>query len=123
MIKQQKYDAVKEMLNSSMTHKQIAEAVEMKEKTIQIIEKSKDKAECDAMLMEYTRRSQQKKTKPDRQGAKEVICENRVILVANAYLAEELQKQTDLLTTISEKLAAIIDDLYGSEEEKTTKAK
>ena len=47
------------------------------------------------------------------------IIEHRqsVTLVANHYMAEQLQKHTELLTIISNKLGAIIDDLYGTKKE------
>ena len=40
--------------------------------------------------------------------------EQSVTVVANHYMAEQLQKQTELLNLINNKLGAIIDDLYGT---------
>lgn len=41
-----------------------------------------------------------------------------VTIQATHYMESELKKQTELLTIISKKLAAIIDDLYGVKEAK-----
>lgn len=41
-----------------------------------------------------------------------------VTIQATHYMENELKKQTELLTIISKKLAAIIDDLYGVKEAK-----
>ena len=40
-----------------------------------------------------------------------------ITMVANHYMMEQLQKQTELLTLIGNKLAVIIDDLYGTKGE------
>ena len=39
--------------------------------------------------------------------------EQSVTVIANHYMAEQLQKQTELLTLISNKLAFIVDELTG----------
>jgi DeoR/GlpR family transcriptional regulator of sugar metabolism len=40
--------------------------------------------------------------------------EQSVTLIANHYMAEQLQKQSNLLTIISNKLAFIVDELCGT---------
>jgi hypothetical protein len=40
--------------------------------------------------------------------------EQSVTVIANHYMAEQLQKQTELLTLISNKLAFIVDELCGT---------
>lgn len=121
LMKQERYDAAKRLLQTTMNIKEICDALDMKESTIRIIQQSSTKAECDVMMLENTRRHAKGiKANVEKEAPS---CENRVILVANAYLAEELKKQTDLLTQISNKLAKIMIDLYGSEEEEMPRAK
>lgn len=57
--------------------------------------------------------SNNKKIRKDKNDTQVVRHEQTVTIVANHYMAEEMQKQTKLLETISKKLAAIIDDLTG----------
>ena len=53
---------------------------------------------------------------PQAPGQQEVIHkhEQSVTVIANHYMAEQLQKQTELLTLISNKLAFIVDELCGT---------
>lgn len=57
-----------------------------------------------------------KKNDPVPQPQQEVIHkhEQSVTVIANHYMAEQLQKQTELLTLISNKLAFIVDELCGT---------
>ena len=87
--------------------------------TVSRMEKAEfDFAKYQELLKERRARAGEKK-EPEPETApqvQEVIHkhEQSVTLVANHYMAEELRKQTELLTLISNKLAFIVDELTGT---------
>ena len=62
-------------------------------------------------------RSVERKKKNEENQRKETV-EHRVTVEATHYMMEELKEHTKLLKLISNKLAVIVEDLYGKEESK-----
>ena len=88
---------------------QLAEYLEIAPITLEHIKKSTSYEDYRKIEATYkvNRREKQKKEK------KETIVRNEqsVTIVANQYMAEQLKRQTELLTLISNKLAFIVEEL------------
>ena len=115
------FDAVKICLNSGNNISETATFMKLSWNVVSIISKTETLEEYKAAMYEYNSRKQtQKKAIMAKEQAKEKpeatqVVEHRqtVTVQATHYMEMELKKQTELLTVISNKLAAIIDDLYG----------
>ena len=99
---------------------EICEYLKISATTVQRIRKAESLEEYKSMTYVAVRAARAgEKKEPEPEPApqvQEVIHkhEQSVTLVANHYMAEELRKQTQLLTLISNKLAFIVDELTGT---------
>ena len=113
------FDAVKICLNSGNNISETATFMKMSWNVVSMISKSETLEEYKAAMYEYNSRKQtQKKAimakEKEKTEATQVVEHRQTVTVqATHYMETELRKQTELLTVISNKLAAIIDDLYG----------
>lgn len=140
-ITERLYNVCKIMLNGGAKNKEISDYLNISENTVSRIRNSETFDEYKAIAYEQGRLYKKKKTaeeaalKKDLNGCGTVavpstnpppdvppkqIVEYRqsVTIQATHYMEAELKKHTELLTLISNKLAAIIEDLYGTKEAK-----
>jgi DeoR/GlpR family transcriptional regulator of sugar metabolism len=123
------YKAVKIMLNGGATIDEVVEYLKLSSSTVRRIRatqnyeeyaeerrakaymQSKAIAARKAEAAKKAEETKQEELKPAEAPAQVVEHRQSVTVIANHYMAEQLQKQTELLTLISNKLAFIIDQL------------
>ena len=125
------YNAVKIMLKAGATNKEIAQYMGLSATTIGYIKASESYEEYKQIAYESSGRykkmmkaikakeaeekknEQTKEESPVKEETTPQVVEHRqtVTLVANHYMAEEMKKQTELLTLINNKLTLIAEDL------------
>ena len=128
----QRFACVKQLLKAGSTAKEISEYLSMSTSTIYRIDQAETLEEYEhntyvrtqaarAAKAAEARRIEEPEPEPQPVPAapppEQVVVhrhEQSVTLIANHFMAEELRKQTELLALISNKLAVIIDDLYGT---------
>ena len=105
-VTKEEFDKIKTLLTSGVPAKMVSELFNRGEFTISIINNSVDFAAYQAKRKAYNTK---KPEKPQTVAAEPTPQTIRV--VAEGFLMEEVKKQTELLTTISAKLAFIVDEL------------
>ena len=127
-----KFRAVKILLKGGASVKEAAEYMQMSTATIYIIKNAENLAEYNAIRTARDSKRKQvaainakaksepetkPETKPEQETksepAKPVMNPTVIKIEATHYMMQELQKTNELLTCISAKLAAIVEDLYG----------
>lgn len=114
------FDAAKLLIENGANNTEISKYLKVSADVVAMIRKSETYEEYQHFMYEYSQKlknraikSKETETKTDKPD--EVIKEIRqtVTIQATHYMEEQLRKTNELLTGISAKLAAIIDDLYG----------
>ena len=123
MITFTKFNAIKILLQGGAGVDEICQTLAVTEFTVVLVQKCEDydqyKKECNSL--KYLARKQKeanrqtKKQEPQTPPTQVIEHRQSVTLVANQYMAQELQKQTRFLELISNKLAFIVDELVGTE--------
>ena len=116
---QSRFNCAKRLIQSGATVEEICDYMAMGSSTVARIRAAESLEEYKNMTYVAVRaaRASEKEKEPEpAPQVQEVIHkhEQSVTLVANHYMAEELRKQTELLTLISNKLAFIVDELTGT---------
>ena len=125
------FDAVKICLQSGNSVAETAKFMKMAWDTVQLIRDAETLEEYKAVAYERSKKFKQnaaikakqkskqeveqeerQEVKPE-EPAKQYVNPTVVKLEATHYMMQELQKTNELLTGISAKLAAIVNDLYG----------
>lgn len=125
-LKLTKYNAIRALLESGAQVEEIAKMIEVAPSTVLIVKKEKSFNDCINALnanMYLARAAKKAKKEKKEQEQQQQILQREaekpsVTLLANHYLMEEMRKQTELLKTISAKLAFIVDELTGKESNK-----
>ena len=125
------YKAVKILLNGGASVKEAAEYMKISAATVYKINETENYAEflqiselkrakriAAIKAKEQKQEDEQKQEKQEqKQEAPQVIEHRQTVQVqATHYMTEELREIKTILKTISQKLAVIIDDLYGTKE-------
>lgn len=124
------YKAVKILLNGGASTKEAAEYMKISTATVykinetenyaeflQISELKKAKRIAAIKAKEQKQEDEQKQEKQEQKQTVQVIEHRQTVQVqATHYMTEELREIKTILKTISQKLAVIIDDLYGTKE-------
>lgn len=105
-ITKEEFDRIKTLLTSGVPAKMVSDLFKRGEFTISIINQSVDFAAYQKRRKAYNTK---KSEKPQTVAAEPTP--QTVKVVAERFLIEEVKKQTELLTTISAKLAFIVDEL------------
>ena len=124
------FNCVKRLLKDGASAKEIAEYLDLSTSTIWRVRDSETLEEYDNNTKVRTAQARAIAAKGRENAAEQTPQqvehihhhEQSVTVIANHYMAEELRKQTELLTTISNKLAYIVDDLYGTSQKQEGKA-
>lgn len=120
-LKLTKYNAIRALLESGAQVEEIAKMMEVAPSTVLIVKKEKSFNDCINALnanMYLARAAKKEKKEQEQQILQREAEKPSVTLLANHYLMEEMRKQTELLKTISAKLAFIVDELTGKESNK-----
>lgn len=134
-ITQSVYDAVKICLNSGNTITETAKFMGISFNIVSDINKSETLEEYKAIRFSHTQRRTNNKQlaaikakekgnahippEPVKEAPPEpvkVVHEQSVTIQATHYMTEELREMKEILKSISRKLAAIVEDLYGTKE-------
>jgi len=114
------FNAVKRLQACGATVKEVMEYFTLSDSTVRRCFNSETLEEYEAetaVRASALRRSAVKKqNEPETLPVQQEVIhkhEQSVTVIANHYMAEQLQKQTELLTLISNKLAFIVDELTG----------
>ena len=129
-ITQSKFNAVKIMLNAGTPTKEIMEYLEVTDKVVtrcrkcETYEEYREMASANAYMMkkraeekaaaEKAAAEEQKKQEQPQQIVQVVEHRQSVQIQATEYMMRELKQTNEYLRIISNKMAAIIDDLYGT---------
>jgi len=124
------FNCVKRLLKDGASAKEIAEYLDLSTSTIWRVRDSETLEEYDNNTKVRTAQARAIAAKGRENAAEQTPQqvehihhhEQSVTVIANHYMAEELRKQTELLTIISSKLAYIVDDLYGTSQKQEGKA-
>ena len=119
------FDAAKILLNGGATNAEVEKYLKVSKDVVTLFRRAETYEEYQAMMFEKSQRQKQQKRvaamkaneepKPETKTADVPAAEvNRVVTVQlSHYVMTEIQKQNELLTGISNKLAFIIDELCG----------
>ena len=119
-----KYNAIRMLIDSGTSMDEIAEMMRIAKSTVLAAQKAKNYIDFIDTVNSNTfiAIANQKKKKQNEQNEQQILQREAekpsVTLLANHYLMEEIRKQTELLKTISAKLAFIVDELTGKESNK-----
>lgn len=121
-VTQPVFDTVKTLLGSDVPVSQIRDMLKLSNGVIYCIKGCDDLQEYKRKVIESKARSNEKKQRQETkkedlppEPAPQVIEHRQTVTVqATHYMMEEMRKTNELLTVISNKLAYIVDDLYGS---------
>lgn len=117
------YKAIKILLNGGASVPEAAEYMKVSHTTVYYIRATENYEEYlqhkDELIARRKARNAAvainvKKKEEEKKEPQVIEHRQSVTLVANHYMAEQLQKQTELLTLISNKLAFIVDELCGT---------
>ena len=116
------FDTVKTLLNGGVPVIQICDMLKLSNGVVYWIKGSDDLQAYKRKVLEQKARSNEKKqwkeAKKDElppEPAPQVVEHRQTVTIqATNYMMEEMRKTTELLTVISNKLAYIVEDLYGS---------
>ena len=114
------YNAVKRLQADGATVKEVMEYFNLSDSTVRRCFNAETfsdyENETAARARQLRASAAKKQNEPAVPVQQEVIHkhEQSVTVIANHYMAEQLQKQTELLTLISNKLAFIVDELCGT---------
>ena len=118
------FDAAKILFENGANNTEVAKYLKVSADVASMIRKSETYEEYQTLMYEYSQKLKNraaaiKAKEPAKEEPKtpeEVIKEIRstVTIQATHYMEEQLRKTNELLAGISAKLAAIIDDLYGT---------
>lgn len=118
------FKAVKILLNSGSTQKEVAAYMSISEASVQKINKAEDfddyKRIVNAWQWAKKKAAQEKATEaPVTEAPVTQVVEHRqsITIQATHFMMEEMKKTNELLTLISNKLGFIVDDLYGTKKE------
>lgn len=133
-VTEQVFDAVKFMVKGGASISKISSAMGLSTVTISYIKRANTYEEYRKVLHVVNEKKKERKAgkktgnatpmiKPEEKRAEEKVeipqvVDYRITLVANQYMAEQLAKQTELLTLINNKLTLIAEDLGCFKEEK-----
>ena len=119
-ITEKKFRAAKILIQSGASNKEVADYLEIGLSTVGRIKAAEDYEDfCQARKAAAYKakvEAQKQKQQPEEQEqpVKQIVeHQQSVTIIANQYMAEQLKKQTELLTMISNKLAFIVDELCG----------
>ena len=118
------YNAVKRLQDDGATVKEVMEYFNLSDSTVRRCFNAETfsdyENETAARARQLRASAAKKQNEPAVPVHQEVIHkhEQSVTVIANHYMAEQLQKQTELLPLISNKLAFIVDELCGTAEKK-----
>ena len=107
-ITEKQFNAIKIMLNAGTKTNDIVNCMEISEATVRRV---RDASDFEDYV--YQRRNPQPHA-PQGPAVPEAQVRHTVEIQATHYMMQELKEQTRLLNLISAKMAAIIDDLYGT---------
>lgn len=116
------FNTVKTLLNSSVPVSQICDMLKLSSGVVYWIKGSDDLQAYKRKVLEQKARSNEKKQwkeakkeeLPPEPAPQVVEHRQTVTIQATNYMMEEMRKTNELLTVISNKLAYIVEDLYGS---------
>lgn len=118
------FDAAKLLMENGANNTEVSKYLKVSADVVAMIRKSETYEEYQQFMYEYSQKLKNraaaiKAKEPAKEEPKtpeEVIKEIRstITIQATHYMEEQLRKTNELLTGISAKLAAIIDDLYGT---------
>lgn len=124
-ISMTKYNAIRMLIDSGASMDEITEMMRIAKSTVMAAQKAKNYRDFIDTVNSNTFiaiASQKKKKEQNEQNEQQILQREAekpsVTLLANHYLMEEIRKQTELLKTISAKLAFIVDELTGKESNK-----
>lgn len=107
-----KFNAAKILFKGGATAQEVAEYLDISRPTASRIKNADTLEEYNQNAKAaYLYCQNQKKKQQEASEEKPAVQPQSVTIVANHFMAEELRKQTELLTTISAKLAFIVDEL------------
>lgn len=110
-----KYNAIKIMLNAQTPVSEISEYMEVSDSVIYRVKNTQNFEEYQNNRRTAAIFANSKNAAADPQQVEHIHHhEQSVTIIANHYMAEELRKQSELLTIISNKLAFIVDELCGT---------
>lgn len=127
-LTESKFNAIKIMLKGGATAKEIAGYMQVGEATIYRVKAAETWKEylqmCAARSLEQKEERMKRKNtaqepakpEPVKNEPVKVIHEQSVTIQATHYMTEELREIKDILKIISNKMAAIVADLYGTKE-------
>ena len=116
------FDTVKTLLNSGVPGVEICDMLKLSHSVVYRIKGSNDIQAYKRKTLEYSnarssvkkKRKEAKKEELPPEPAPQVVEHRQTVTIqATHYMMEEMRKTNELLATISNKLAYIVDDLYG----------
>ena len=124
-ITEKMFNAVKIMIKGGASNVEIAEYMNLGSTTVSRIKNSEtweDYLQRKREMAFYARKANEKKNaepqnQPEPPKEQIVKHEQTVTIQATHYMMQELQKTNELLKLISNKLAMIVEDLYGAKGE------
>ena len=118
------FDAAKILIENGANNTEVSKYLKVSADVVAMIRKSETYEEYQHFMYEYSQKLKNRAAaikvkepaKEEPKTPEEVIKEIRstITIQATHYMEEQLKKTNELLTGISAKLAAIIDDLYGT---------
>ena len=122
-LTEKQFNAIKLLLNGGATQGEAAEYMQLSAGTVCLVNKAESFEEylqikTEQQLSNKRRvaaiKGQEKPQEKPQTPATQVMNPTVVRIEATHYMMQELQKTNELLTLISRKLGAIVDDLYGT---------
>ena len=107
------FKAVKILLKSGATQKEVAEYMSISEASVQKIKASEDYDDYKRIVNAWWAKKKAAEEKEPEKGPQIIEHRQNVTIQATHYMMEKMKKTNELLTLINNKLGAIIDDLYG----------
>ena len=119
-VTQQIFDTVKTLLNSGVSVSNICDMLKISNGVVYTIKLCDNLQGYKQYIKDVNKRSTERKKKeakkeePAQEPVPQVVEHRQTVTVqATHYMMEEMRKTNELLTVISNKLAYIVDDLYG----------
>ena len=105
------YDAIKRLQKDGASYREVCEYFDISSSTVALMFKSETFEEYKNMIQTKKLRAIKAKEAEEQKEAQQQTVHHQVTVQATHYMQEELRKQTELLTSISNKLAFIVDEL------------
>jgi len=130
-VNRDRFNVIKMLLNSGCPKSEAAKYMKVSEWVIRQVAKLESYEEYEQMLAErnlaYQKKAAANRANKEKDKQKEVAeepvvqqCDSRqtIVVQASHYMLEEQKKTNELLTSISNKLAFIVEELTGNEKNK-----